>query len=154
MARVSSILTNFRAGAISPRLEGRIDLEKYNQSVKTLQNMVVFPQGGIARRPGTYYAGTTKDGGTARLIDFEFSDEQAYVLEFGLNYIRIYKDGGIVTEATKAITAITAANPAVVTSNGHGYSNGDRVMISGVVGMTQVNNREFTVAGTATNTFS
>jgi len=153
MARVSSILTNFRAGAISPRLEGRIDLEKYNQSVKTLQNMVVFPQGGIARRPGTNYAGTTKDGGTVRLIDFEFSDEQAYVLELGLNYIRIYKDGGIVTEATKAITAITAANPAVVTSNGHGYSNGDRVMISGVVGMTQLNNREFTVAGTATNTF-
>jgi len=67
MARVSSILTNFRAGAISPRLEGRIDLEKYNQSVKTLQNMVVFPQGGIARRPGTYYAGTTKDGGTVKV---------------------------------------------------------------------------------------
>ena len=116
MARVSTIVTNFRAGELSPRLEGRIDLEKYNEGAQTLQNMLVFPQGGTTRRPGTYYAGSSKDGGKIRLINFEFSDEQAYVLEFGENYIRVYKDGGIVTEATKAITGITSANPAVVTS--------------------------------------
>ena len=153
MARVSSIITNFRAGEISPRLEGRIDLQKYNEAVKEIENMIVFPQGGITRRPGTYYAGTTKDGGQVRLINFEFSDTQAYVLEFGNNYIRIFKDGGLVTAATTAITAITKANPAVVTSNSHGMSNGDRVYITGVVGMTEVNNREFTVAGATTNTF-
>ena len=153
MARVSSIITNFRAGEISPRLEGRIDLQKYNEAVKDLNNMIVFPQGGVTRRPGTYYAGTTKDGGQVRLINFEFSDTQAYVLEFGNLYIRIYKDGGLVTAATTAITAITKANPAVVTSNSHGLNNGDRVFITGVVGMTEVNNREFTVAGKTTNTF-
>lgn len=153
MARVSSIITNFRAGEISPRLEGRIDLQKYNEAVKDLSNMIVFPQGGTTRRPGTYYAGTTKDGGQVRLINFEFSDTQAYVLEFGNNYIRIFKDGGLVTEATTAITAITKANPAVVTANSHGLSNGDRVFIASVGGMTEVNNREFTVAGVTTNTF-
>jgi len=153
MARVSSIITNFRAGEISPRLEGRIDLQKYNEAVKDLNNMIVFPQGGTTRRPGTYYAGTTKDGGQVRLINFEFSDTQAYVLEFGNNYIRIFKDGGLVTEATTAITAITKANPAVVTANSHGLSNGDRVFIASVGGMTEVNNREFTVAGATTNTF-
>ena len=153
MARISSIITNFRAGAISPRLEGRIDLEKYNQAAKTLQNMIVFPQGGITRRPGTTFAGASKDGGKVRLINFEFSDEQAYVLEFGTNYIRVYRDGGIVTNATKTITGITAANPAVVTASSHGFNNGDRVFITGVVGMTQVNNLEFTVAGKTTNTF-
>ena len=153
MARVSSIITNFRAGEISPRLEGRIDLQKYNEAVKDLTNMIVFPQGGTTRRPGTYYAGTTKDGGQVRLINFEFSDTQAYVLEFGNNYIRVFKDGGLVTEATTAISAITKANPAVVTSNSHGLNDGDRVFISGVVGMTEVNNREFTVAGKTTNTF-
>ena len=153
MARVSSIITNFRAGEISPRLEGRIDLQKYAEAVKDLSNMIVFPQGGVTRRPGTYYAGTTKDGGQVRLINFEFSDTQAYVLEFGNLYVRIYKDGGLVTAATTAISAITKANPAVVTSTSHGMSNGDRVYITGVVGMTEVNNREFTVAGSATNTF-
>jgi len=153
MARVSTIITNFRAGEFSPRLEGRIDLQKYNEAAKELTNMVSFPQGGITRRPGSYYAGTSKDGGKVRLMNFEFSDEQAYVLEFGANYIRVFKDGGIVTEATKTITAVTKANPAVVTASSHGFSNGDRVYITGVVGMTQLNNREFTVANQTTNTF-
>ena len=153
MARVSTIVTNFRAGELSPRLEGRIDLEKYNEAAQTLQNMVVFPQGGVTRRPGTYFAGAAKDGGKVRLINFEYSDEQAYVLELGNNYIRFFKDGGILTEATKSITAITQANPAVATSASHGFSNGDRVFISSVSGMTQVNNIEFTVANVTANTF-
>ena len=143
MARVSTIVTNFRAGELSPRLEGRVDLEKYNEGVQTLQNMVSLPQGGITRRSGTYYAGASKDGGKVRLMSFEYSDEQAYVLEFGLNYIRFYKDGGILTEAQKTITGATQADPVVITSNAHGYSNGDRVYITEVVGMTQLNNREY-----------
>ena len=153
MARVSTIVTNFKSGEISPRLEGRIDLQKYNEAAQTLDNMLVFPSGGATRRPGTSFAGRSKDGGKVRLLNFEFSDEQAYVLEFGANYIRFFKDGGILTEATKTISAITKANPAVVTATSHGFSNGDRVFISGVVGMTEVNNLEFTVAGVTTHTF-
>ena len=153
MARVSTIVTNFQSGELSPRLEGRIDLEKYSSGVQQMKNMLVFPQGGATRRPGTYYAASSKDGGKVRLINFEYSDDQAYVLEFGANYIRFYKDGGLLTESVKNITAITGANPAVVTSNSHGFTNGDRIFISGVVGMTELNNREFTVAGATTNTF-
>lgn len=153
MARVSTIVTNFQSGELSPRLEGRIDLQKYTGGAQTLENMLSFPQGGVTRRPGTYYAGTTKDGGKARLIDFQFSDEQAYVMEFGASYIRFYKDGGLLTEAQTTITAITAANPAVVTAAGHGLSNGDRVILSEVVGMVELNNREFTVANKTTDTF-
>lgn len=153
MARVSTIVTNFQSGELSPRLEGRIDLQKYSSGAQTLENMIVYPQGGATRRPGTYYAGTSKDGGKVRLIDFEFSDEQAYVMEFGNNYIRFYKDGGVLTEDTTAITAITAADPAVVTANAHGFSNGDRVILSSIGGMTELSNREFTVAGQTTNTF-
>jgi Flp pilus assembly protein TadG len=55
--------------------------------------------------------------------------------------------------AQKNITGITRANPAVVTSNGHGFSNGDRVWISGVNGMTQVNNKVYTVSNVSANTF-
>lgn len=153
MARVSTIVTNFKSGEISPRLEGRIDLQKYNEAAQTIDNMLVFPSGGATRRPGTYFAGRSKDGGKVRLINFEFSDEQAYVLEFGANYIRFFKDGGILTEATTNITGATSANPVVITAASHGLSNGDRVFISGVGGMTEINNREFTVANSATNTF-
>ena len=153
MARVSSIITNFRTGEISPKLEGRIDLQKYNEAAQTLNNMVVYPSGGVTRRPGTYFAGRTKDGGKVRLIDFEFSDEQAYVLEFGANYIRFYKDGGLLTNNSQNITGITQANPAVMTIASHGYTNGDRILVTGVTDMTEVNNREFTVANATSNTF-
>ncbi len=153
MARVSTIITNFRTGEISPKLEGRIDLQKYNEAAQTVNNMLVFPSGGVTRRPGTFFAGRSKDGGKVRLINFEVSDEQAYVLEFGANYIRFYKDGGILTEATTNITGITQANPAVVTAASHGLNNGDRVFIKSVAGMVEVNNLEFTVANKTTNTF-
>jgi hypothetical protein len=153
MARVSTIVTNFKSGELSPRLEGRIDLTKYNEAAQTISNMLVYPSGGATRRPGTYFAGRSKDGGKVKLVNFEFSDEQAYILEFGANYIRFFKDGGILTETTTSITAITQASPAVVTAAGHGFSNGDRVFISGVAGMSQLNNLEFTVANQTTDTF-
>jgi hypothetical protein len=53
----------------------------------------------------------------------------------------------------KEITGITQANPAVVTSSSHGFSNGDEVYIDGIVGMEELNGRKFTVASSTTNTF-
>lgn len=53
----------------------------------------------------------------------------------------------------KTITAITAASPPVVTSAAHGLANGTIVLIDGIVGMTELNNRVFVVRSTATNTF-
>jgi hypothetical protein len=54
------------------------------------------------------------------------------------------------------ITAITRANPAVVTYTGaDNFSNGDTVFIDGIVGMIELNGEEYTVANvnTGTNTF-
>lgn len=56
-------------------------------------------------------------------------------------------------EAAVTGTAITAANPAVVTAGSHGYSNGDRVRIYGSTGMLQISGMDFTIANVATNTF-
>lgn len=155
MARVAVQLTNFTGGELSPRLDGRNDLAKYSSGCKTLQNMVVYPHGSAARRPGTSFVAEVKTSSAfTRLIPFEFSTEQTYILEFGNNYIRFYKDSGAILESNKTITAITKANPGVVTSSSHGFSNGDTVVISGVVGMTQVNGKRFKVASVATNTFA
>lgn len=51
---------------------------------------------------------------------------------------------------TLTITNITQANPAVVTYTGTDPSNGDRIYITDVVGMTQVNDRSFIVANVNT----
>jgi hypothetical protein len=60
---------------------------------------------------------------------------------------------GTANGSTKTITAATAASPVVVTSTAHGLFNGSVVTISGVVGMTELNGRAFTLANQATNTF-
>jgi len=43
MGRVAVELTNFTGGELSPRLDGRNDLAKYNSGCKTLENMIVYP---------------------------------------------------------------------------------------------------------------
>lgn len=57
------------------------------------------------------------------------------------------------TSTTRNITGATRANPVTITSNGHGLTDGNRVRITGVVGMTQLNNNIYTVANATTNTF-
>lgn len=51
------------------------------------------------------------------------------------------------------ITSITNANPAVVTSEAHGFSNGNDIIIIGVVGMIELNEHQFVVANATANTF-
>ena len=154
MAKTTFAFSSFTSGELSPRLDGRIDLEKYFSGTKTLENMVIHPHGGASRRPGTKFISEVKDSSdSTRLIPFEFSTTQTYVMEFGDEYIRFHKDNGIITEAGKTISAITKANPGVVTASSHGYSNGDYVILSGIVGMTELNGRQFKVANKTTNTF-
>ena len=154
MARVAVELTNFTGGELSPRLDGRTDLTKYSSGCSTLENLVVYPHGSAARRPGsTFIAEVADSDNKTRLIPFEFSTTQTYMLEFSNLKMRVYKDKGAVLEGDKTITGITQANPAVVTASSHGYSNGDEVLISGVSGMTEVNGKRFLVADKTTNTF-
>jgi hypothetical protein len=154
MARVAVQLTNFTGGELSPRLDGRNDLAKYASGCKTLQNMIVYPHGSAARRSGTSFVAEVENSAEkTRLIPFEFSTTQTYILEFGNEYIRFYKDGGAILEANKTITGITQADPGVVSITSHGFSNGDTIVISGVVGMTEVNGKRFKVANVNTNDF-
>lgn len=152
------IQTNFTGGEVSPRLYGRVDTAKYQNGAKTIENFIVTPYGGVKRRTGSLYKWRVKTHSEkARLVRFQYSTSQAYVLQFGPSYIRFYTpSGGIVVENSATITGITQANPAVVTYSGADiFSNGDRIVISGVVGMVQVNGAEYTVANvnTGANTF-
>ncbi|WP_427501376.1 phage tail tube protein [Methylomonas sp. MED-D] len=54
--------------------------------------------------------------------------------------------------ATKTVSAITKANPAVLTSTSHGLANGT-YLLAQAQGMTQLNNRIIRVANQAANTF-
>jgi len=108
MARVSVQLTNFTAGELSPRLDGRNDLSKYPSGCKILENFIVYPHGSAARRSGTQFISEVKTSANkTRLIPFEFSTTQTYILEFGNQYIRIYKDKGQVQSGGSAVEVAT-----------------------------------------------
>ena len=154
MARVAVQLTNFTGGELSPRLDGRNDLAKYPTGSKTLENFIVYPHGAAARRSGTQFVAEVKDSSAkTRLIPFEFSTTQTYMLEFGNQYIRFYKDNGQILESNVTISGATQANPVVITATAHGYSNGDEISISSVGGMTELNGKKYLVANKTTNTF-
>lgn len=146
MARVHPFQTNFTAGELTPKLAGQTDFKKYQNGVELLENMTVVPQGGAKRRYGTKFVAEIKDSTKkCRLIPFEFNVEQSYILEFGDQYIRFFKDGGQITESAVNITAITQANPAQVTAVGHGYSNGDEVWLYSIEGMEELNGRRYAI---------
>ena len=151
---------SFAAGEISPALFGRTDLAKYRVGAELMPNFFVMPYGGAATRPGTAIVGRCLQpvGTKPRNIDFQFNTLQAYILEFGEQYMRVIMNGGYVLEPTESITAATAANPAVFTHNSLGYQVGDWLFPAGMTGNWAVLNGTpgymWIVASTTTNTFT
>jgi hypothetical protein len=95
VAKVSPIQTNFNRGEVSPLIYGRVDIEQYRAGLKTCHNYIPLVQGGITGRPGTYFASAVRNSATkARLIPFEFSTTQAYVIEASPGFFRFYKNNG------------------------------------------------------------
>ena len=137
-------------------MEGRVTLDIYREGLADMTNLLVMPQGGVTRRPGTEYLGEIKNSAqSARLIPFQFKTTDTYILEFGDQVMRVFRNGLQVIDATdKTITGVTQADPGVITSNSHGFSNGDEIYIDSVAGMTELNGRNYRVANATTNTFT
>jgi hypothetical protein len=95
MTLASPIQNNTNAGEISPLLEGRVDLRPYLNGLKKCINFVPIAQGPVTRRPGTMYVAEPKFAAKqARLVRFEYSTTQAYIIEFGDQYVRFYRNEG------------------------------------------------------------
>tara|TARA_R100000656_G_C3956541_1_gene129261 strand:- start:664 stop:2718 length:2055 start_codon:yes stop_codon:yes gene_type:complete len=113
--RADTFQTNFTAGEFSPLLEGRVELAKYKDAVSKLENFYTFPHGPVDKRPGTRFISTVKtESAKTRLIPFIFSTIQAYVLEFGNNYIRFYRDEGQITSGGPAYEISTTYTTAQI----------------------------------------
>ena len=152
------IQRSFTGGEVTPSMQGRVDTIKYATGCKTLRNMRVMRHGGAENRAGTKFVSEVKTSSSkARLIPFVFNNSQTYVLEFGNEYMRVHKEGVLLSDLTLTITGISNANPGVVTYTGTDPSDGDEVYNSGVVGTigTYINNRNFKIANvnTGANTF-
>ncbi len=149
------IQTSFNAGEWAPALNSRVDLQKYHTGAALLRNFFVDYRGGATARAGTRYVLQTRSTATVRLIPFQASFTVSYTLEFGSGYVRFYNNGAPVLEPTKAITAVNIGT-STITSAAHGYSNGDWVFLTGIVGTlgAQLNGNFYIVAGATTNTYT
>lgn len=94
MAAAAPILTSFNAGELSKDLSGRVDIAKYASGAARMENFLPLVQGPVQRRAGFRYVKPTKGSGKVWLIKFEFSQSQAFVLEFGDLYVRFFTQHG------------------------------------------------------------
>ena len=104
MPKLVHTQNSFSSGELSPLLKGRTQMAQYSNGCETLTNMVVLPQGGVTKRPGTKFIREVKNSAnTTRLIPFVVGSSQSYILEFGNQYVRFYRDGGILL-STASVT--------------------------------------------------
>jgi hypothetical protein len=103
MSRFVSIQTNFSTGELDPLLRARVDLTAYSNALEKATNVVCQPQGGIRRRPGSRYITALANSGAesaangVRLVEFEFSTSDSYMLCFTHNRMYIFKNRVLIT---------------------------------------------------------
>ena len=120
MARFVNIVTNFSTGELDPLLRSRVDQEFYNNALAKATNVLIQPQGGVKRRPGTKHVlelpntSTASAGNGVRLVPFQFSVTDSYMLCFTHQRMYIIKNGVVQTNINAsgnnylAISSITS----------------------------------------------
>jgi len=131
--RIEAIKNAFVGGEISPYVLGRTDMEKYHVACEKISNFVVRQQGGVIRRPGLLYKADAM--GPSRLIPFNLSLTQSFILEFGNQKIRFFTNEGQVYSSTfpwpPFITGITVDGTVTWTNRGKPQFIGNHVYTIG-----------------------
>jgi hypothetical protein len=154
MALTWPLRANFSRGELTPKLHARADVEHYLAGLAECKNFMVMRQGGLRRRPGTVWMRQAKTAAKPRLVPFVFSTEQAYILEMGAGYVRFHTTVGIIATTAATITAVARTFPAqVTTAAAHGLANGARVILTGIAGTVELNNREYEITNVTSNSF-
>jgi len=147
------IQSSFSSGELSPALHSRVDYERYYTGLALARNYYVLKEGGIQTRAGFEYTVQCVAGNAVtRLIEFEFSAEQTYILMFSDSKIRFVRNGGALLNSSKVISSVSGAFPATIGVVGHGYSDDDIVFITNT-GAPGLDNQYFKISGVTANTF-
>lgn len=99
------IKNNFSAGELSPTLYTRTDIQQYSNGAKKLLNVIPLVEGGIRKRPGTFFVNLYENA--VRLIPFVVNSDQAYMLILKPLAIDIYnpRTKSVVATVTTPYTA-------------------------------------------------
>lgn len=96
MTRAGIPQVAFSAGEVSPLLHRRYDYQRHQTGLAACRGFIPLRQGGITRAPGTIHRGATKGDAEARLVPFEFAENDALVLEFTPGVMRVWRYGQLV----------------------------------------------------------
>jgi len=96
MTRATTIQSNFTTGELDPLLKSRIDINQYYNALEEARNVLIQPQGGAERRPGLQFLfeipSATNPQSGMKLVPFEFSTTDSYMLLFVNERMYIFKD--------------------------------------------------------------
>jgi hypothetical protein len=108
--RATVLQTNLTAGEISPKMYGRVDIARYQNGAKAMRDMVPQVYGGAKRRPSSLFVKEVKDSTkVTRLIPFVRNNTDAYILELGDLYMRVFKNGAVIGAPYEVATPYATA---------------------------------------------
>lgn len=133
MARTHQMQRSFAGGKLSEDMLGRIDNEKYPVGCAELKNFIAMPQGPARNRAGLTFILEVPDSTEAcRIVPFQFSNDQAYIVMLNGERVSFSTDGGAVVSAAQIIVSIALSATCELEITGHGRSEGDVVYVNGV----------------------
>ena len=100
MSRIIQIQNDFTSGELDPKLRARTDISQYKSGLTTARNVSIQPQGGAKRRDGTKFVAELDSGAAnaVRMVSFEFSVSDSYMLVFTPGKMYVFKDGVQITD--------------------------------------------------------
>src|ERR1043166_9306422 len=96
MASLPIVQFSLNGGELSPRMEARSDQNKRISGLSKCENWLPLTVGGVRRREGTVKAARCKvvaDHPIKRIMPFRAGNDASYSLEFGHQYVRIFRNG-------------------------------------------------------------
>lgn len=93
MPNINALQESFNAGEFGLNMHNRVQFDKYRNAGAIYQNVLPMAQGGFTARPGFRYIADAISASVAPwLIKFQFSTTQSYMLEFGDNKMRFFRN--------------------------------------------------------------
>ncbi len=156
MAAAALLQPAFTGGEWSKVMQGRIDRPDYRTAMNRCLNHIPLEQGAVTQRSGTRNNAVTRGGAAGRTISFDFKESAPYVIELTAGYLRFFTGNTLVKSGSAvAVSSISSATPAVVTTATHGWSTGDTVYFNAVgANNPALNNRPCLITVLSSTTFS
>jgi hypothetical protein len=105
---IRNAIRSFNAGELTPQVDARSDVQKFAAGCRVLDNMIPRIYGSADRRPGFKYIDDANSNSVvSRMVEFEYSDSIAYMMEFSNLVTRFFFNGAVLQSGGVDVTLTT-----------------------------------------------